>query len=125
MVLIGNAAQALHPVAAQGFNLGLRDAAMLAELIATASDPGADELLAQFAQRRAADRRGMIAFTDQLVKLFGDRRGAAIALRNLGLLLFDLSAPAKRRLSRLSWGFGGCAAATVARPAAAVMTSRL
>jgi 2-octaprenyl-6-methoxyphenol hydroxylase len=107
VALIGNAAQALHPVAAQGFNLGLRDAATLSELIATADDPGAPAVLARFAQRREADRGGMIAFTDQLVKLFSARRGAAIAARNLGLLLFDLSAPAKRALSRLSWGFGG------------------
>ena len=107
VVLVGNAAQALHPVAAQGFNLGLRDAATLAELIAPASDPGSEQLLALFAQRRGADRRGMIGFTDQLVKLFDSRRGAAIAARNLGLLLFDLNPPAKRALSRLSWGFGG------------------
>jgi 2-octaprenyl-6-methoxyphenol hydroxylase len=107
VVLVGNAAQALHPVAAQGFNLGLRDAATLAELIAGASDPGADELLAQFASRRSADRRAMIGFTDQLVRLFDSPRGAAIAVRNLGLLLFDLNQPAKRALSRLSWGFGG------------------
>ena len=105
--LIGNAAQALHPIAAQGFNLGLRDAAVLAELIAAASDPGAAPLLAQFAERRAADRRGMIAFTDGLVKLFADRRAAVIGARNLGLLLFDVNAPAKRALSRLSFGFGG------------------
>jgi 2-octaprenyl-6-methoxyphenol hydroxylase len=106
VVLVGNAAQALHPVAAQGFNLGLRDAATLAEMIAGASDPGAEPLLAQFAARRGADRRGMIGFTDQLVKLFDSQRGAAIAARNLGLLLFDLNEPAKRALSRLSWGFG-------------------
>jgi len=106
VALIGNAAQALHPIAAQGFNLGLRDAAVLAELIAPASDPGAPAVLAQFAARRTADRRGMIAFTDGLVKLFGDRRAAAIAARNLGLLLFDVSAPAKRALARLSFGFG-------------------
>jgi 2-octaprenyl-6-methoxyphenol hydroxylase len=107
VALIGNAAQALHPVAAQGFNLGLRDAATLSELIATADDPGAPAVLDQFAQRRKSDRGGMIAFTDQLVKLFSAQRGAAIAARNLGLLLFDLNAPAKRALSRLSWGFGG------------------
>jgi 2-octaprenyl-6-methoxyphenol hydroxylase len=106
VALIGNAAQSLHPVAAQGFNLGLRDAAMLAELIAAADDPGADELLAQFARQRAADRRGMITFTDQLVTLFSNRRGATIAARDLGLLLFDLSRTAKSALSRLSWGFG-------------------
>jgi len=107
VALIGNAAQSLHPVAAQGFNLGLRDAAMLAELIAAAEDPGADEVLARFERQRAADRRGMITFTDQLVTLFSNRRGAAIAARDLGLLLFDLSRPAKSALSRLSWGFGG------------------
>ena len=107
VALIGNAAQSLHPVAAQGFNLGLRDAAMLAELIAAADDPGAEELLARFAHQRASDRRGMITFTDQLVTVFSNRRGAAIAARDLGLLLFDLSQPAKRALSRLSWGFGG------------------
>ena len=49
----------------------------------------------------------MITFTDQLVTVFSNRRGAAIAARDLGLLLFDLSQPAKRALSRLSWGFGG------------------
>ena len=48
----------------------------------------------------------MIGFTDRLVKLFRTQRGAAIAARDLGLLLFDLSHPAKRALSRLSWGFG-------------------
>jgi 2-octaprenyl-6-methoxyphenol hydroxylase len=104
--LIGNASQALHPIAAQGFNLGLRDAAVLAELIACAADPGADEVLAQFEQRRAPDRRGMVAFTDRLVKLFSDQRGAVVAARDLGLLLFDVTMPAKRALSRLSWGFG-------------------
>jgi len=72
VALIGNAAQALHPIAAQGFNLGLRDAAALAELIAGADDPGATALLAQYAAARAHDRAGMIAFTDRLVKLFCD-----------------------------------------------------
>ncbi|MGH8205579.1 MAG: 2-octaprenyl-6-methoxyphenyl hydroxylase [Steroidobacteraceae bacterium] len=104
--LIGNASQALHPIAAQGFNLGLRDAAVLAELIAAADDPGADDVLAQFAHQRASDRRGMIGFTDRLVKLFGDQRSTVAAARDLGLLLFDLSMPAKQALSRLSWGFG-------------------
>jgi len=106
-VLIGNAAQTLHPVAAQGFNLGLRDAAVLAELIVAADDPGADGVLAEFARRRSADRAGMIAFTDRLVRLFADPRPAAALARNAGLLLFDLSPPAKRALSRVSWGFGG------------------
>ncbi len=105
--LVGNAAQALHPVAAQGFNLGLRDVAVLAELVAHASDPGAPALLAEFSRRRDADRRGMIGFTDRLVKVFSDRRPGVILARNLGLLLFDVLPPAKQALSRLSFGFGG------------------
>ncbi len=107
-VLIGNAAQALHPVAGQGFNLGLRDAAMLAEVIANGGDDvGSPALLRQFSQWRSADRTGVVRFTDGLVKLFADSRFGVGALRNLGLLLFDLSPPAKSALARVSAGFGG------------------
>jgi 2-octaprenyl-6-methoxyphenol hydroxylase len=107
-VLIGNAAQALHPVAGQGFNLGLRDAAMLAEVIANgAGDAGAPALLRRFAQWRARDRSGVVRFTDGLVKLFGDSRPGVSLLRNLGLLMFDLAPPAKSALARVSAGFGG------------------
>jgi len=106
-VLVGNAAQALHPVAGQGFNLGLRDAALLAEIIAAAADPGAAAVLEGFERRRSADRRGMIGFTDGLVKLFGSDNPLAASARTLGLLLFDVTPGAKRALSRLSWGFGG------------------
>jgi 2-octaprenyl-6-methoxyphenol hydroxylase len=107
-VLIGNAAQALHPVAGQGFNLGLRDAAMLAEVIANAcGDVGARALLERFAAWRARDRSGVVRFTDSLVKLFGDSRRGVPLLRNLGLLLFDLTPPAKSALARVSLGFGG------------------
>ena len=107
-VLIGNAAQALHPVAGQGFNLGLRDAAMLAEVIAASpGDAGAPALLEQFAAWRARDRSGVTRFTDGLVRLFGDERFGVGMLRNLGLLLFDVSPPAKSALARVSLGFGG------------------
>jgi 2-octaprenyl-6-methoxyphenol hydroxylase len=111
-VLVGNAAQALHPVAGQGFNLGLRDVATLAELLAERAgkpgfDAGAPELLAAFAARRTADRDGVTRFTDGLVKLFGDGRPGVGAARDLGLLLFDLSPTAKAALSQLSWGFAG------------------
>jgi len=107
-VLIGNAAQALHPVAGQGFNLGLRDAAMLAEVIANApDDPGAPQLLRRFASWRSRDRGGVVRFTDGLVRLFADQRPGVGLLRNLGLLMFDLSPPAKSALARVSAGFGG------------------
>jgi 2-octaprenyl-6-methoxyphenol hydroxylase len=108
VVLIGNAAQALHPVAGQGFNLGLRDAATLAEMLAgAAAEPDFNELLAKFAAWRAEDRRGVTRFTDGLVKLFGSELPGAGLMRNFGLLLFDLSPTAKRALSRVSWGFAG------------------
>lgn len=114
VVLIGNAAQGLHPVAGQGFNLGLRDAATLAELLAevvrrdgSRADVGSPEILREFASRRVADRDGVTRFTDGLVKLFGDTRPGVLLLRDLGLLLFDLSPTAKQALSRLSWGFAG------------------
>jgi len=110
-VLIGNAAQALHPVAGQGFNLGLRDAAMLAELLVesrtTGVDPGSADLLARFESWRAGDRSGVIRFTDGLIKLFGDRRPGVGLARNLGLLMFDLAPPAKSALARVSAGFAG------------------
>jgi 2-octaprenyl-6-methoxyphenol hydroxylase len=106
-VLIGNAAQSLHPVAGQGFNLALRDVAALAELIAEGGDPGAPELLERFAQGRALDRRGVTRFTDGLIRLFGDARLPVRVARDAGLLLFDLLPPAKRALARVSLGFGG------------------
>jgi 2-octaprenyl-6-methoxyphenol hydroxylase len=109
-VLIGNAAQALHPVAGQGFNLGLRDAAMLAEVLANAGpgvDVGTPDLLRRFSEWREADRTGVVKFTDGLVKLFGDARPGMGILRNLGLLMFDLTPPAKSALARVSAGFGG------------------
>ena len=108
VVLIGNAAQALHPVAGQGFNLGLRDAATLAEMLAgAAADPDFTELLGRFAAWRAEDRSGVTRFTDGLVKLFGNDTPGIGLVRNFGLLLFDLSPAAKRALSRVSWGFAG------------------
>jgi 2-octaprenyl-6-methoxyphenol hydroxylase len=111
-VIIGNAAQGLHPVAGMGFNLGLRDVASLAELIAertglAVADPGSPELLAQYDAWRASDRGGVIAFTDGLVRMFANPLGSVRRLRNLGLLAFDLLPPAKAALSRLSTGGSG------------------
>lgn len=111
-VIVGNAAQGLHPVAGMGFNLGLRDIASLAELIAEhgrtqGADLGNANLLAEYDTWRAADRGGIIAFTDGLVRIFSNPLGAVQRLRNLGLLAFDLLPPAKAALSRLSTGAQG------------------
>ena len=110
--IVGNAAQGLHPVAGMGFNLGLRDVASLAELIAEHRhepnfDAGAPSLLAEYDAWRAADRGGVIAFTDGLVRMFANPLGVVQRLRNVGLLAFDLFPPAKAALSRLSTGAGG------------------
>jgi 2-octaprenyl-6-methoxyphenol hydroxylase len=110
--IIGNAAQGLHPVAGMGFNLGLRDVASLAELIAERShaadfDAGAPGLLADYDAWRAADRGGVIAFTDGLIRVFASPSGVVRRLRSAGLLAFDLLPPAKAALSRLSTGAGG------------------
>jgi 2-octaprenyl-6-methoxyphenol hydroxylase len=111
-VIVGNAAQGLHPVAGMGFNLGLRDVASLAELIAERRkepdfDAGGAGLLSEYDAWRAADRSGVIAFTDGLVRMFANPLGAVRRLRNLGLLAFDLLPPAKAALSRLSTGASG------------------
>jgi 2-octaprenyl-6-methoxyphenol hydroxylase len=111
-VIVGNAAQGLHPVAGMGFNLGLRDVASLAELIAerrqeTHFDAGAASLLAEYDAWRAADRGGVIAFTDGLVRMFASPLRVVRGLRNAGLLAFDLLPPAKAALSRLSTGAAG------------------
>jgi 2-octaprenyl-6-methoxyphenol hydroxylase len=110
-VIVGNAAQGLHPVAGMGFNLGLRDVASLAELIAERRDAGhvdagSPDLLADYDAWRRADRAGVIAFTDGLVRLFANPLGVVQRLRSLGLLAFDLLPPAKAALSRLSTGAG-------------------
>lgn len=109
--IIGNAAQGLHPVAGMGFNLGLRDVASLAELVAEnagrGGDPGSATVLREYDAWRRADRGGVIAFTDGLVRLFSNPLAAVRGLRNLGLLAFDLLPPAKSALSRLSTGGGG------------------
>ncbi|GAC1302038.1 MAG: 2-octaprenyl-6-methoxyphenyl hydroxylase [Steroidobacteraceae bacterium] len=111
-VVVGNAAQGLHPVAGMGFNLGLRDAASLAELVADAraagvADLGNAQLLREYDAWRAADRRGIIGFTDGLVRVFSHRSRVAQRLRNAGLLAFDLLPAAKSALSRLSTGAAG------------------
>ncbi len=115
--IIGNAAQGLHPVAGMGFNLGLRDVASLAELIAEHRglypgnpellDFGASALLSAYDDWRATDRGEIIAFTDGLVRLFANPLGAVRGLRNVGLLAFDLLPPAKAALSSLSTGAAG------------------
>ena len=89
-VLVGNAAQSLHPLGAQGFNLGLRDALTLAECIAAQpGDAGDDPLLRHYAERRADDRTRTLAFSDGLAKLTSNDAPLLRPLRSAGLLAGD------------------------------------
>jgi len=107
--ILGNAAQALHPVAGQGFNLALRDVAMLAELIAGAEggDPGAAPLLERYAAWRAPDRDAVIRFTDSLVRGFGLPLAPIRHVRGGALLAFDLLRPVKHEFARRTMGLAG------------------
>jgi 2-octaprenyl-6-methoxyphenol hydroxylase len=108
-VILGNAAQALHPVAGQGFNLALRDVAMLAELLADSGggDPGAAAQLDRYAAWRAPDREAVIRFTDSLVRGFGMPLAPLRRLRGGGLLIFDLLRPVKHEFARRTMGLAG------------------
>ena len=102
IALLGNAAQALHPVAGQGFNLGVRDAYELAqELLATPREEiGARERLASYARRRQPDRVAGIAFTHGLLGVFGVDASWLSWPRGLALTLLDALPPAKRIFTR-------------------------
>ena len=106
-VLVGNAAQTVHPIGAQGFNLGLRDALTLAEQVAAAADPGAADLLARYAARRAADREGTMAMSHGLVRLACLQQPLLAPLRSLALLACDRVPPLQRALARRGMGFRG------------------
>jgi len=92
-VWLGNAAQTLHPVAGQGFNLALRDVWELARAVAGAADPGANGILAKYAVARRVDRRSVIGFTDALIRVFSNDDPLLRNLRGLGLLTLDLLPP--------------------------------
>ena len=89
-VLVGNAAQSIHPVGAQGFNLGLRDAMTLAELLAACAreggDPGDPELLAAHAGRRREDRSRTLDFSHGLARFTANPEHGASLLRSAGLV---------------------------------------
>lgn len=111
VVLIGNAMHTIHPVAGQGFNLGLRDAAVLAERISArhrlAEDIGDSDFLGQYAKARKSDLDTVVRFTDSLIRIFSNDLQPLVALRNLALLTFDRLPFAKRILARRAMGYGG------------------
>ncbi|HEY0230697.1 MAG TPA: 2-octaprenyl-6-methoxyphenyl hydroxylase [Dokdonella sp.] len=110
-VLVGNAAQTVHPIGAQGFNLGLRDALTLAELLreacATDGDPGSTQLLSRYVERRAEDRAATTAFGDELVRVMGNDLLPLRLLRSLGFHLLDRVGPLKHRFALRGMGYRG------------------
>lgn len=110
-VLLGNAAQTLHPVAAQGFNLGLRDAATLAEVVleamAAGGDAGAEAVLSDYMSRRVADTRGTRLMTHALVRLFEPSFPPLANARGFGLMALDALPGAKRAFARRAMGLTG------------------
>jgi 2-octaprenyl-6-methoxyphenol hydroxylase len=107
-VLVGNSAHGLHPAAAQGFNLGLRDVAALCDCIADCRDDVGDaELLSQYAKWRRSDQKKLVHFTNGLVHLFGQSAGPVKSLRNLGMLGFDLIPGVRKTFAKHTMGLAG------------------
>jgi 2-octaprenyl-6-methoxyphenol hydroxylase len=107
LVVIGNAAQTMHPVAGQGFNVGLRDAESLAQSIATAApaDLGCQQMLADYRASRQSDTKNGLLFTDFLVNIFSNDIVGVNGLRSAGLGFFDVIKPIKQHLvSKMSYG---------------------
>jgi 2-octaprenyl-6-methoxyphenol hydroxylase len=102
-VWVGNTAQTLHPVSGQGFNLGIRDAWQLAEILLR--DGVVPASLATYARLRQLDRQGSALFTDQIVRAFSNDFAPLKWARGLGLLALDLCPPARHFVAkRMIWG---------------------
>jgi 2-octaprenyl-6-methoxyphenol hydroxylase len=110
IVLLGNVAHALHPVAGQGLNLALRDARELADIISDAAISGTPELigdyqwLQRYVQRQQRDQRQTVFFSDQVTRLFSNNNPLLALGRNIGLMGMDLIPPAKQWFSRQAMG---------------------
>jgi 2-octaprenyl-6-methoxyphenol hydroxylase len=111
VALAGDAAHAIHPIAGQGFNLGLRDVAALAECVVDAArlglDIGAADTLARYAGWRRADNMALLAVTDLLNRLFSNDLAPLVAARRLGLAAVERLPPLKRLFMRHAMGVVG------------------
>ena len=111
LALVGDAAHAMHPIAGQGLNMGLRDVAALTEVLAEARrlglDIGADTVLERFQRWRRFDNTLMLAMTDGLNRLFSNTIGPVRLARGLGLAAVNRMPPLKRLIVRSAMGLAG------------------
>jgi 2-octaprenyl-6-methoxyphenol hydroxylase len=101
VVYLGNAAQALHPVAGQGLNLGLRDCVALADCVGDPYDGGLLQRLEGYGRRRRADRSTILALTRTTPALFATRFAPVAFGRSLGLTLLSIVPDLRREFARL------------------------
>ncbi len=107
LVVLGNAAHSLHPIAGQGYNLSLRDTLALAEVLIASDAPLGDfTTLQRYQQRQQRDQNMTVGFSDQVTRLFSNAQPLLATGRNLGLLGLDLLPPAKRWFARQAMGMG-------------------
>ena len=111
LALAGDAAHTIHPIAGQGLNIGIQDAAVLAEIIADAVrlglDPGSVNVLESYEQRRRFDNTMMLAATDGLNRLFSNDITPIRIVRDIGLAMVNKTPPLKRLLMRQAMGVLG------------------
>jgi len=115
-VLIGNAAQTIHPIGAQGFNLGLRDALCLAELLADGGDPGEPQRLSRHVEQRREDRERTLAFSDGLARITANRGFSMHLLRSLGFVALEHLPGLKAPLVSGAMGYRGWVPALARSP---------
>jgi 2-polyprenyl-6-methoxyphenol 4-hydroxylase len=108
IVVMGNAAHSLHPVAGQGFNLSLRDASVLAEILNSArkSDEsiGSLDVLERYFKSQSNDQRNTVLFSDGLTKFFSGSSNLAAFSRNSGLVALDLFPQVRQRFTKFGMG---------------------
>ena len=111
VVIVGNAAHTVHPVAGQGFNLGLRDISALAEVLnqakSTELDVGAQEVMDRYWQWRKRDVNRVGQFTDGLIRTFANDSLPLVLLRDTALVAFDLIPSVQRFLVKRTMGLAG------------------
>ncbi len=109
MALVGNASHTIHPIAGQGFNLGLRDVEVMAELVKDALAAGQDignfALLHSYQMNRAKDQQQVVQLTDSLVTLFANDLPPLVVGRNIGLQALNIISPLKKALVKKTMGY--------------------